>query len=316
MSSRIGFAVAGAALVGLSGLGILVDSTPAFAASAPSSAEQFIADINALRAQVGVGALSESSALDSIAAGWTVQIEAAGALSHNPDLAASAPPNWRVLGENVGAGPNVADLQQAFTNSPEHYANMVNGSYNQIGVAVQIDSRGVMWVTEDYMDLPAPVPAPAPARTTAPAQTTAPARAPAVQAPAPALRAEPVQAPGVASSAAVSKSTTVGTSSPLAPASSSVRATVTSAPAASSNPPALAPSDRTTQPATGASPAGAGISTLREVPASASRARPDSADNAPINSWLAKAAIPGALLVSFVLFITRPRHPRRRPVMA
>ena len=301
---------------------MLVDSTPAFAASSPSSAEQFIADINALRAQVGVGALSESSALDSIAAGWTVHLESVGTLSHNPNLAASAPSNWRVLGENVGAGPNVADLQQAFTNSPEHYANMVNSSYNQVGVAVQIDSRGVMWVTEDYMDLPAPTPAAAPA----PVRTTTPSTAPVVRSTSPVARSTPavqapaptpvVQAPAPVLSSGAATRTTVAVSSPLAPASSPVRATASSASAASSNPPAPAPSDQTTQPAAATGPTGAGLSTAGEVPASASRPRPNSATNASINPWMAKAAIPGALLVSFVLFITRPRHPRRRAVMA
>ncbi|MHB1446771.1 MAG: CAP domain-containing protein [Acidimicrobiales bacterium] len=304
----------------MSGLGMLVISTPAFAASSPSSAEQFIADINALRAQVGVGALSESSALDSIAAGWTVHLESVGTLSHNPNLASSAPSNWLALGENVGVGPDVAALQQAFTNSPEHYANMVDRSYNQIGVAVQIDSNGAMWVTEDYMELPAP----APARAAAPVQTTTPTTAPVVRstapAPAPVVRstasAPVVQAPAPASSSGAAARTTVPVSSQSAPTANPVQATA-AAPAASLSPVAPVSSHQSAPPATATT--GAGVSTVdHQVPASSSQLRPDpaAATKPSINPWVARTAIPGALLASFVLFITRPRRPRRQAVMA
>ena len=304
---------------------MLAVSTPAFAASSPSSAEQFIADINALRAQVGVGQLSESSTLDSIAAGWTLHLENAGTLSHNPNLASLAPSNWRALGENVGVGPNVSALQQAFTNSPEHYANMVDGAYNQIGVAVQIDSNGAMWVTEDYMELPAAAPAPAPAATTPP--TTAPVRtaAPVTRSTAPVVRSTasspaPVSSPAPTSSAGVATRTTVSASSQSASATSPVQTTAPGAAAStvSSTPVTSAPAS--THPATASSGGqvkaitAAGVQT---VPASSSHPRSNPAvATGSINPVVAKAAIPGALLVSFLIFITRPRRPRRRALVA
>ncbi|MHB1855685.1 MAG: CAP domain-containing protein [Acidimicrobiales bacterium] len=327
--------MAGAAIAGLSGVGMLATATPAFAASSPSSAEQFIADINALRAQVGVGQLSESSALDSIAAGWTVHLENAGTLSHNPDLAASAPSNWRALGENVGVGPNVSALQQAFTNSPEHYANMVDSSYNQIGVSVQIDSNGAMWVTEDYMYLPAAAPAPAPAPAAAPPTTAAPvvqstapvtrstapvvrstASAP-VSAPSPAQAPAPVSqapAPATASGQSTSAAATAQASAPVHTAAGGSGSAAASNPGTSvTNSQAAAASGQAT--ATTAARSGTvveRVSTISSLPQSS----PAAATSSSGNAWLARAAIPASLLVSFVLFITRPRRPRRPAAMA
>jgi len=321
---------------------MVVTSTPAFAASSPSSAEQFIADINALRAQVGVGQLSESSALDSMAAGWSIHLENAGTLSHNPNLAADAPSNWRALGENVGVGPNVSALQQAFTNSPEHYANMVDSSYNQIGVSVQIDSNGAMWVTEDYMYLPAaaPAPAPAPVRTTpTTAAPVAQATAPVTRSPVPVVRstasapvtassparssysAPVTQAPATASRQPTSASGTASASASASSSAASGSGSTAASPAASNSTASATNSQPAGSPASGQATAttvarsGSGVERVPTV-SSQPESNPAVATSASGNAWLARAAIPATLLVSFVLFVTRPRRPRRPAVMA
>jgi hypothetical protein len=151
------------------GMGVLAQAAPAFAAGySGAEASAFVADINALRASHGLGSLSVNSSLVSMADNWSVHLAGAGSLSHNPNLAGQAPTGWRLLGENVGVGPDVATLQSAFTNSPEHYANMVDPRFSQIGVAVYVSSQGYLWVTEDYMEPPAgTAPAPAPSVPTA-----------------------------------------------------------------------------------------------------------------------------------------------------
>src|SRR5579884_1593623 len=155
------------------GAGVLAQAAPAFAVGySGADASAFVADINALRASHGLGALAVNSSLVSMADGWSVHLAGVGSLSHNPGLASEAPAGWRLLGENVGVGPDVATLQSAFTNSPEHYANMVDPRFSEIGVAVYVSAQGYLWVTEDYMEPPAgaapppapsvPVPPPAP----------------------------------------------------------------------------------------------------------------------------------------------------------
>src|SRR5579884_2624267 len=176
-------------------LGVLTQTTPAFADSSPSAASQFVADINALRASHGLSRLVVNSTLTSVAWNWSQQMAGAGTLSHNPSLAADLPSGWQKGGENVGVGPDVASLQQAFVNSPEHYANMVDPAFNQIGVAVDVTSSGTMWVTEDYMEAPlAAAPAPAPVAP-APAPSVAPARPVVTSGPAPTIPAPAPVAP-------------------------------------------------------------------------------------------------------------------------
>ena len=157
----------------------------------PAAAAQFHNDINSLRASHGIRAQSTDSALVSIADRWTVHLASVGTLSHNPDLASEAPAGWRLLGENVGVGPDEPSLQRAFTNSGEHYGNMTNSAFDTVGIGVYIDSQGYMWVAEDYMESPAPAP-PAPPPPPPPPPPVLPSHAPApVAASAPAPAAAP-----------------------------------------------------------------------------------------------------------------------------
>jgi hypothetical protein len=177
------FTVAGA--LGATALCTLLQVAPALAdTSSPSTAGEFVAAINSLRASHGTRALNVNTSLSSIAQAWSVRLSGAGTLSHNPALAGLAPTGWRMLGENVGVGPDEPALQQAFANSPEHYANMVNPSFTSIGVGVYTTSQGYLWVTEDYMESPGAVPitalASAPAHRVAALPPTSPAPAPVI----------------------------------------------------------------------------------------------------------------------------------------
>src|SRR5579884_634771 len=177
------------------GAGVLAQAAPAFAVGySGADASAFVADINALRASHGLGALAVNSSLVSMADGWSVHLAGVGSLSHNPGLASEAPAGWRLLGENVGVGPDVATLQSAFTNSPEHYANMVDPRFSEIGVAVYVSAQGYLWVTEDYMEPPAVASAAAPVLS-APRTAPAPAPAPAPVVVRPVVATTPAPAP-------------------------------------------------------------------------------------------------------------------------
>src|SRR5260370_23614996 len=127
--------------------GFLAMATPARADGVNSSDEaQFVGLINQLRASVGAGPLSVDSRLTSIARSWSSNMVTTG-LHHNPDLATQAPSGWTMLGENVGYGPSVSQLETAFQNSAHHYANMVEPAFTTVGVGVVVAS-GTLWVTE------------------------------------------------------------------------------------------------------------------------------------------------------------------------
>lgn len=117
----------------------------------PARENDFLVQINQLRASRGVPALSVNDDLTNIARTWTDQMIANGGLSHNPSLAAEAPGGWSKLGENVGVGYDVSSLMQAFINSPAHYANLVDPRYSSVGIGVTVTPDGRVWVTQDFM---------------------------------------------------------------------------------------------------------------------------------------------------------------------
>lgn len=160
-------------------------------ASASTDAAQFVVDTNRERAAKGVGTLATNDALAGVAQRWSSQMSSSTHLAHNPnlfdDVDRYVTTNWRKVAENVGTGPDVESIQAAFKNSPEHYQNMTDPAFTEIGVAVTYGANGALWVTLDFLQ---PIP-PQQASTAA----AAPAPGPAPQAPAPARPAPPLATP-------------------------------------------------------------------------------------------------------------------------
>jgi peptidoglycan hydrolase-like protein with peptidoglycan-binding domain len=130
-------------------LGVAMASfaTTAVHASA-SSAGSYCSILNSERAAHGLPALTERSDLDAIAASWSAHMAAANSLQHNPQLA-NVVHNWQAVGENVGEGPTIADLDSAFMASTEHRDNILDPTYRDVGVGVASGS-GVLWITVDF----------------------------------------------------------------------------------------------------------------------------------------------------------------------
>jgi hypothetical protein len=136
----------------------------------------FVAEINALRAAHGVQPLRVYGELVGVARSWTDNMAAAGSISHNGNYANEVSAPWLKLGENVGVGPSVDSLMNAFIASPGHYRNLIDPAFNYIGVGVTFGANGNMYTTHDFMYLPddAPAPEPAPEPEQAPAPDPAP----------------------------------------------------------------------------------------------------------------------------------------------
>ncbi len=194
--------------------------------SAPASAAtsgEFVSKINGLRASKGLGALSVDGRLSGVAQAWAEKMAAANKISHNPALG-SVPGNWTKVGENVGTGGDVDAIFDALVASSGHYRNMVEGSFNSIGVGVAVGSDNRIYTSHVFAAYPgaggssgsassspapkvaaaakpaapkptaAPKPAakPKPVSSSAKAVQPAPPPAPAVAAPAPAPAPAPV----------------------------------------------------------------------------------------------------------------------------
>lgn len=119
----------------------------AWASASPSS---YGSMLNAERASHGLSPLRVSGDLVAIAQQWAAHMASTRSLAHNPGLTSEVH-NWRAVGENVGEGPTIEDLDSAFMRSAEHRANILDSSYEEFGVGYA-RSDGLIWITIDFRD--------------------------------------------------------------------------------------------------------------------------------------------------------------------
>lgn len=98
---------------------------------------------NALRAGAGRQALVRNAKLDAVAAAWATRMATTGDFRHNPSFSRQIPAGWRLAGENIAMNSTSGDrLYTQWQNSAPHRANMLNPSYNRVGLgAVKIGGR-------------------------------------------------------------------------------------------------------------------------------------------------------------------------------
>ncbi|HEY4409879.1 MAG TPA: CAP domain-containing protein [Acidimicrobiia bacterium] len=142
--------------------------------------QDFAAMTNADRVANRLRALSSAGDLQSLAQQRANQMAGSGVLAHTQNLGSKVS-NWQRLGENVGRGPNLTDIETAFMNSPAHRENILDPTFTQIGVGVTFDGARYFYVAVIFrqpMNTAAPAPAPAPAPRPAPAPVPRVASAP------------------------------------------------------------------------------------------------------------------------------------------
>ena len=192
-------AVAGAIVI-LGLVGVL-GAAPARAGGYVPSDETRVQNLlNATRSSKGLGQLKRNDSLVGMARRQADRMAAKGSIFHNTSLGAeitSTGLNWQKAGENVGMGPNVSLIEQAFLDSPHHYENIVDAKYDTIGIGVVDGADGRRYVVQVFADLKtATAPAVNAAVPAAPAPAAAePQRRTAPVAPAPTPSAQPSAAP-------------------------------------------------------------------------------------------------------------------------
>lgn len=146
--------------------------------------------LNGTRADVGRSSLPRQGDLDGMARAQAVRMAERGDIYHNPNLSSDADAaglEWRRLGENVGVGPDVRSIHDAFVASPHHYDNMIWPSYNAIGVGIVPGEDGRIYIAHVFAELAAAVqptqapPPPPPPTQAPPSPTQAPPRPTPVQ---------------------------------------------------------------------------------------------------------------------------------------
>ena len=171
-------------------------AAPQASAAEPGLESQYVASVNAVRADAGLPPLAVDGELTAVARRWADRMASENRIWHNPNLAGEITAPWWKIGENVGTGVEVSAVMNAFVNSAAHYRNIVDPEFDYIGVGVTYGSDGRMYTAHVFMDLDggvsAPAPDPAPAPEPEPDHSQAPAAA---QAPTPAAPDVVAEAP-------------------------------------------------------------------------------------------------------------------------
>ncbi|MFQ5553972.1 MAG: CAP domain-containing protein [Acidimicrobiia bacterium] len=121
-------------------------TAPALAASGESS---FLSRMNAERTARGLAPVEMYWDLVDDARAHSQRMAAQGSLHHNPSLG-GVTGGWMALGENVGVGPEVATVHEAFMDSAGHRRNVL-GDFNYVGVGVVVENADKLWVTVVFM---------------------------------------------------------------------------------------------------------------------------------------------------------------------
>lgn len=109
----------------------------------------FASKTNGERSSRGISTLGWSDDLARVARNHSQEMANQNDLHHNRNLGSEVS-GWEVIGENVGYGPSVNDLHQAFMNSTAHRDNILDRDYTEIGVGT-VWKDGTLWVTEVFM---------------------------------------------------------------------------------------------------------------------------------------------------------------------
>ncbi len=128
---------------------------------------------NADRAAKGLRALSTAADLQSVAQKRADEMARNGKLAHTTNLGSKVS-GWKRLGENVGRGPDLPDIQAAFMASPSHRENILDPEFSQLGVGVTFDGKEYLYVAVIFRTPSGAAAASAPPPTTAPRRATPP----------------------------------------------------------------------------------------------------------------------------------------------
>lgn len=105
-----------------------------FASACLSSGQSSVRDaMNADRRSHRLSVLPDHPLLNAKAQAWAEKLARDNKLSHS-NVRAGAPSCWTGLGENVGYGPNASTVEDAYMDSEDHRANILNGRWDYVGV--------------------------------------------------------------------------------------------------------------------------------------------------------------------------------------
>lgn len=115
-----------------------------------------LSELNYDRTVRGLPALRLNETLNQKATAWAQTLRDRCALSHSRLSDGVSALNWRKLGENVGYGPSIEVVQDAFMNSPSHRSAILDGAYEIVGLGVvwgTCNGSRRVFVVQEFADL-------------------------------------------------------------------------------------------------------------------------------------------------------------------
>jgi uncharacterized protein YkwD len=126
-------------------------SPPSGPIATSPEARQLLSLVNNFRAANGLGGLVEAYDGTAKAQAHSDEMAAYKTLFHSSSLSSGIANDWTALGENVGVGQTIPQIESMFETSSPHRANLLNGAFDQIGVGVTRGSDGNLYVTEFFI---------------------------------------------------------------------------------------------------------------------------------------------------------------------
>lgn len=133
----------------VSGLSIGFATNGANGAAAVDDEQAFVTRIGAERAAAGLPAYSVADDLVAVARRQAARMATEQRLYHNPSLASEVT-GWSAVGENVGVGASVDDIHRAFMASATHREAILSEGFTEIGLGVEVDAEGSLWVVQVF----------------------------------------------------------------------------------------------------------------------------------------------------------------------
>lgn len=163
-----------------------------------SAADRLLQLVNEARSGAGLSGLTVNSRAASIAAGHSMAMAERGDIYHNPAYLTAATRSSlgaRALGENVAMNGSLEAAHQRLMASPGHRANILNGAFDAVGIAV-VQNGGTLFITQNFLDSAGTAPS-----ASTPKAAPKPAAAPTAPRPAAVYRVASAPAPVVAAGA-------------------------------------------------------------------------------------------------------------------
>ena len=131
-------------------LGFVLSVSVVSAPSAWAGTEsEFVSRMNSARSSNGLAGYPVRSDLVAVARRQAARMAAAHRMYHNPNLTSEVT-GWRAVGENVGVGPDVASIHNAFMGSSSHRANILSSTFTEVGVGTARGSDGQLYVSQVF----------------------------------------------------------------------------------------------------------------------------------------------------------------------